>query len=41
MRRSQFSHLRPAIFATVFALVSALVVFGVALADGGAGPFPK
>jgi hypothetical protein len=40
MRRSRFMKLRPTIFATVFALLSALVVYGVALADGGAGPFP-
>lgn len=40
MRRSRFTQLRPAIFATVFALLSALAVFGVALADGAAGPYP-
>jgi hypothetical protein len=41
MRRSRFIQLRPTILATVFALLSALVVYGVALADGGAGPLPK
>jgi hypothetical protein len=41
MRRSRFNQLRPTIFATVFALLSALIVYGVALADGGAGPLTK
>jgi hypothetical protein len=40
MRRSRFVQLRPTIVATVFALVSALVVYGVAFADGAAGPLP-
>jgi|NGEPerStandDraft_6_1074524.scaffolds.fasta_scaffold46364_2 hypothetical protein len=40
MRRSRFVQLRPTILATVFALLSALVVAGVALADGMGGPLP-
>ncbi len=40
MRRSRLVQLRPTVLATMFALLSALIVSGVALADGMGGPLP-